>query len=371
MLDKIRGLSVFIITNTLNPGGAEKQAVLLAKQLKQHFATRIIVYYGEKCDDKLLQLVEQNDIDVIFLNGAHMIKFITLLNLFRNNKSRSIIFSYLAFPNLINALIGGIAGVNYRIGGIRSSRMSIIKMVIQRFLHNHILTGSVFNNYLGKEIFTNKGFLPNKSFVIPNCIEIQQDPTSNIKSNDPIIILSVGRFLEVKDYKTAIYAVGQLKKQLNRSMFTCSLKYLIIGYGNLETQIRNWVYEYGLEHEVEIVINPPDIASYYSQADIYLSTSLFEGLSNSIMEAMEYSLHVVATNVGDNKSLIIENETGYLVPVGDYSTIASKLFSLITDNDLMFQMGLKGYYHLKENYSEEIFKNRYLDLINKIISSKV
>jgi glycosyltransferase involved in cell wall biosynthesis len=57
-------------------------------------------------------------------------------------------------------------------------------------------------------------------------------------------------------------------------------------------------------NRIKIFINPANIPDILNECDIYLSTSLFEGLSNSIMEAMVAGLPVIATDVGDNKYLV-------------------------------------------------------------------
>lgn len=100
-------------------------------------------------------------------------------------------------------------------------------------------------------------------------------------------------------------------------------------------------------------------------ADIYISTSLFEGTSNSIMEALNWSLPVVATNVGDNDRLVINGENGYLLPVRDVDGFSASLNKLLDSIDLRNKMGVKSNQILRENYSMEVFEKRYLDLIER------
>ena len=100
-------------------------------------------------------------------------------------------------------------------------------------------------------------------------------------------------------------------------------------------------------------------------ADIYISTSLFEGTSNSIMEALNWSLPVVATDVGDNDHLVINGENGFLHPVGDVSGLAQSLSLLLDSSDLRNKMGLRSNQNLRENYSMEVFEKRYIDLIEQ------
>lgn len=85
-----------------------------------------------------------------------------------------------------------------------------------------------------------------------------------------------------------------------------------MGYGSLEAQIREWIKQYGIDDITTVYINPNNIAELLDQANIYISTSLFEGTSNSIMEAMNADLPIVATNVGDNGQLVQNRENGFL-----------------------------------------------------------
>lgn len=87
---------------------------------------------------------------------------------------------------------------------------------------------------------------------------------------------------------------------------TIMFKFIIVGYGELESQVRQWVNAYKVGSFTEILINPNNIPQLEYDADIYLSTSLFEGTSNSIMEGMNANLPVVCTDVGDNYCLVKE-----------------------------------------------------------------
>ena len=131
----------------------------------------------------------------------------------------------------------------------------------------------------------------------------------------------------------------------------------------LEAQIREWVEQYGIKDRTDIHIKPNNVSELERNADIYISTSLFEGTSNSIMEALNWSLPVVATNVGDNDHLVIDGVNGYLHPIGDATGLTTSLCKLLDSVELRNQMGVRSNQNLRENYSMEIFEKRYLDLI--------
>lgn len=169
-------------------------------------------------------------------------------------------------------------------------------------------------------------------------------------------IITVGRFVPQKDYLTAIKSVAALKERDD-------IRFHIVGYGPLEKQIRKWIQEFGIKKNTLISINPPNVPSLLKNADIYLSTSLFEGTSNSIMEALNFSLPVVCTDVGDNFQLVQNGLNGFLHAKGDYNAISNSLGYLLDNIDIRNKFGARGNEILRENFSIEIFYQQYLKLI--------
>ena len=352
--------NIVIFTNTLLSGGAEKQAVLLAKALKDKYNVWLVVYYGNQVEEKFLKIIEDNGIKTFFLHGHHFTKLFKFLQFLKKERIE-VIFSYLLTTNLINGLIGKIAGVKFRIGGIRSSMLEGNKEHLQKLVQNYLTTITIYNNSKGNELLIKKGFQQEKSIVIPNCFELENYRIiREIKKQ--VTIISVGRFHRAKDYRTALKSINILK--LKRVDF----KYKLIGHGSLEVDIRTWVKEYQLENEVEVIINPPNLNDYYIQADVYLMTSIFEGLSNTVLEAMSFSLPLVITDVGDNNRLVENGLNGYLCEVGNAEMIANKLEYFIHNYDKRIEFGLNSYKKLKENYSFEKFQQRYFEFIDGLSS---
>ena len=361
--------SIVVFINSLLKGGAEKQAVLLANVLSENYKIYLVVFYGKDIDKKLFDLIKKDKVQLVLLSGNKIEKFFNFYQILKKYKI-NITFSYLATTNFYSALVGKLASVKYRIGGIRYSRISGKKLLIQRILHNFFLTYSIANSYSGKLNMVNSGFKDSKFFVIPNYIELKNAdvfPNKINKENDNINIITVARFVPVKDHSTALKAIKMLIKKLG---YNFPFKYLLVGYGELEKEIRQTVQELSLQNYVEIILNPDNINDYYNLADIYLSTSMFEGLSNSIMEAMEYSLPVVATEVGDNKELIIPGKNGFIVKVGDVEDISNKLVKLILDDELRIQMGLNSHRYIREKFSIDKFKQKYNLFIEDLIKGE-
>ena len=356
-------VTIIVFIPTLTSGGAEKQAVILANVLQKKYKTHLIVWNGAKIELKFKHYIDENKIQYDFLHGSTFVRFLKLVSLFRIHKA-SIIFNFLASNNFYGTLAGKIAFVPHIIGGIRNAEIPSFKLIIQKILHNHFLEYTVFNNFAGSKNLISKGFIQSKCIVIPNCFENKFETI--IRSlNQPVVIVSLARFVPQKDYYTALKAI-RLLIVLNN--LDCSkIKYRIIGHGELENQINSWIDELDIRSYVEVFINPSNSLKLVEESDIFLLTSLFEGTSNSIMEAMSFSLPVVATDAGDNNLLITHNENGYIAPIGDYEKISSYLYELLIDHDKRISFGIRGSEKLIAEYSLDRFEQNYCNLITKLI----
>ena len=64
--------NICVFTNTLLKGGAEKQAILLAKALRSNHNVWLVVYYGELADQKYIDLIQENKLSTVYLKGNHI-----------------------------------------------------------------------------------------------------------------------------------------------------------------------------------------------------------------------------------------------------------------------------------------------------------
>ena len=353
--------SILIFCKTLLKGGAEKQALTLAKLLSEKKLSIVVIgWSGNKIDASNHDLIKNSSLKYFGLKGNPVTKFIRLQRIIKD-EGISIILSYLTTPNFV----AGISKVFNRrlttIGGIRTEKFPYYKFCIEKFVHNYLNDATIFNNFSGKEKFELKGFDPEKANVIHNTIRITPVERGN-DAKDGINIVSVCRFVSSKDFPTALHSIRLLLEK-NRDR---KIKYLIIGYGPLESSIRALAKELNIQDEVEILIKPPNIPEILKKCDIYLSTSLYEGLSNSIMEAMVSGLPVIATNVGDNGYLIRDSYNGFLVPCGEISLITEKLELLINSENLRHALGNNGNQIIQNEFSEEKFTENYFKLFSKM-----
>lgn len=350
-------IPIAIFIPSIGTGGAEKQAALLANVLADEYDVHYVVWEGDwSRSERVKTLLAKPAISVYFLKGSFLAKAREFHKILAGFHIRYA-FNYLTKCDFVGSLIERHAGVKFIYNGIRNSRMEWWKVVLEWLSHNFICTSTIFNSFSGEEAFIKKGFKAGKCLTIPNCVESLPAP---VQREDRACkrIITVARFHPQKDYETLVKTVAELARTRNDVALD------IVGCGPLESRIRAWVEEYGISGIVRFHIDPDNIQDLLNQADIYLSTSLFEGTSNSIMEAMCACLPVVATDVGDNHFLVKDGVSGNLHKVGDYAGLAQSVGALLDDYRKRMDMGAAGYRIIEEKYTLSEFKTSYQKLFS-------
>lgn len=353
-----QNLPVIILCKTFLKGGAEKQALLLSRLLSENkYVVTIVNWSGRKIDPDNRLFIEKNNISYLGLEGSFVKKFRYLLEITRQYET-PVIFAYLTLANVVSAFLH-LFNRNVRsVGGIRTEHLPFQKLFFERLAHNRLNACTIFNSFAAREKFQKRGFNPEKMEVIHNAI--QAPPLSKTPgSPESITIVSVSRFVRSKDFHTALHAYKKLVE-------TCPgkiIRYRIVGYGYQERTIRTLINTLDLLGNVELLIRPRGVYAILRDSDIYLSTSLYEGLSNSIMEAMTAGLPVVATDVGDNRFLVENGYNGYLVRSRDTDAMVDKLEELVKNEQLRKEFGNNGYKKISQEFSEEKLFSSYKDLL--------
>lgn len=351
-----RNIVVFI--RSLNLGGAEKQSIYVTAALSKVHKTFLVVLYGE---GELIDFAISKSINMIFLKGSNLFKKSIEFYRFLRSEKIHVLINFLPVNNIIGLIIGFTAGIKLNIASIRGSMIknNKIKMLFNKILCNSIANLVISNSFKAKESYSEFGIKKNKILVIPNAIEPQDKEIYRIEKEE-IIILSVGRFTFEKDYFTAI---DSIKKLLFSNNSFQKIHYNIVGYGQLKKSIQLYINSLNLSEYISI-FEGYNLSSFYNSADIFLLTSIYEGMPNTIMEAMSFSLPVISTNVGDSNMLVISGFNGFICAPKDSTTIASHLKFLVNSYNKRIEFGISGYKHIKENYSLNKLESNYLSLID-------
>ncbi len=354
-------MKVALLIRTLLSGGAEKQCVILAEVLKPAHDVIVVVQNGEEINESFRLRLDKISVPIYSLKQGGLIRRTAELSKLLKRQQVDIVFSYLTSDNILAA---GAKVLNSRlkvVGGIRNCKMDHRRFLVNKLLSRYVHNRTVFNNYSGYQGFIKKGYKAHKCHVISNCIDEINNVSLERNRDSVVNIISVCRFIEQKDLPTALRVMRQLVDEA-----TVKVKYYLVGYGALEQHLRELIVEMDLSDYVEIVIKPDNLQDYFEMADIYFSTSLFEGTSNSIMEALSFDLPVVTTNVGDNNQLVEQYKNGMVLEVGDEEGMVDKLKLLCSDSQLRITYGKQSKKILVEKFSRSKFEENYQTLINEL-----
>lgn len=352
--------SVALFIRSFNLGGAEKQSILLADYLRSEYIVYLIAFYSK---GSLINYAINHNINIISFKGNFFVKLINFYFFLVNHNIFALV-NYSPINNIIGCIIGKIAKVSIIFGGIRGSNTNKnrFKMVLQKYLLNKFSDSIISNSHKGAEKYVQYGYLRSKIHVIHNATNID---SLAIKQYSPISekvhILSVGRFIWEKDYSTAIEAINNLRIKAGNVF-----NYTIIGHGHLKNDILNLIHKYNLSDIVSIYdnIGHPEIEKYYINTNIFLLTSIHEGMPNTIMEAMNFRLPIVTTNAGDTEYLVSNGKNGYVLNVGDYAGISDRLNELLQNKEKRISFGLNSFKILENNFTPDKIFIKYIDLIN-------
>lgn len=175
-----------------------------------------------------------------------------------------------------------------------------------------------------------------------------------------------------------IVAVGRLDRQKNYQMllegfYKFSLKYPdykleIYGKGPQETMLKKIVNKYSMENKVSFMGYVKEVDKKICDAKVFVMTSIFEGMPNSLIEAMCMGVPCISTDCdgGGAKELIKNNENGILIEKNNVDALVNALEKIISDNDFAEKIGNNAK-KLKDRLSYNIIYSEWKHYINNII----
>jgi glycosyltransferase involved in cell wall biosynthesis len=176
---------------------------------------------------------------------------------------------------------------------------------------------------------------------------------------DPVIVLSTGRLARQKGFKYLISAAAEIVKTYPNVYF------FLAGHGKLESELRTQIKKLGIEKNFILLGFFDDINPLLIGADIFVFSSLFEGMPNSILEAMAHGLPVVSTNVNGVAELIEDGKNGFLVSPGTTEELTQALEYVVKNKNKMLEIGNNARQFVSQNFSVSQMVNKLNGLITK------
>jgi glycosyltransferase involved in cell wall biosynthesis len=130
-------------------------------------------------------------------------------------------------------------------------------------------------------------------------------------------------------------------------------RFVIAGEGELHDSIERQIKEHRLEKHVLLAGFRPDVLSLHKAFDVFVMSSIAEGLGTSLLDAMACAKPVVATTAGGIPEVVVDGETGFLVPPRDHQAMAAAIVRLLQDDGLRRRMGGAGLLRARGRFSAE------------------
>lgn len=178
--------------------------------------------------------------------------------------------------------------------------------------------------------------LRKKSLCVYNAVNLKRFDRINRNNRDdyrqelgiPIevpLIISIGRLTAQKGYEVLLKAIPLVLSEIP------SARFMIVGTGELEQQLKHMTNKLGITQTVTFTGPRPDVEKLLASADLFVSSSLWEGLPTVILESMAARVPVVATEVSGTVELVESGKTGLLVPPGDHIALAQAIIKMVRE----------------------------------------
>jgi L-malate glycosyltransferase len=179
-----------------------------------------------------------------------------------------------------------------------------------------------------------------------------------------IVIGTIGRLVPVKDHASLLKAVSLLGERGLRPIV------LVAGEGPLRDQLLEQARALGLQSQLRLLGHRPDVETILAALDLFVLSSISEGLPNTVLEAMAARLPVVSTQVGGAGEVVDDGVTGLLVPSQSADQLARAMAALIDDPERRASMAAAGRQRVTTMFSLSETVRRYHELYRRLITVK-
>jgi len=241
-----------------------------------------------------------------------------------------------------------------------------LKRCISRF--NTLLLTYGFHRYvcvsddLRKTMARSFGMTRGKACVVYNGVAFSGILPSRTEGRI-VTIGSAGRFYPVKDFALMIEVARAVSRRLPE------VRFRLAGDGPLREELQDRAEACGLKDRFVFSGHVTDMPAFYRAIDIYLNTSVHEGIPMSILEAMAAGVPVVAPDVGGIGEIITHGRDGYLISTRDPEAFARCLVPLCESWDLRRQVAEQAAVTVRDRFSAEAMADRYFQLYEGLMES--
>lgn len=204
-----------------------------------------------------------------------------------------------------------------------------------------------------------------QQIYIPNGINLRIKSAEEIPPRDTSVKIlgTVGRLTEQKGYCYLIDAMAIVLERLP------DLTLIVVGDGELRGELQAQAQNLGILERINFTGLVDNVQYYYDQMDLFVSSSLWEGLPTVLMEAMAAGIPIVTTDIPGSNDLVQEGISGWLAEMEDPESLAEAILKACANPDKRQEFALAGL-NVARKYSMNEIAKQYTELYQCIVSKK-
>ncbi|MFB0565735.1 MAG: glycosyltransferase family 4 protein [Candidatus Aminicenantaceae bacterium] len=351
--------------------GGQRQSFYLARELKRK---GFPFFYVVQPKRPLYQKALEADLPVLPLKIRHEFDVIASLILARTMKKNHCVLVHFhdAHSVAVGSAAASIAKVPIKIISRRVD-FSLRQNVFSRWKYRKNVDVIVAVSEGVKKVLISDGINSDSVEVIPDCTDFSRfegtfspDYLRKEFSFDPddYLVGIVAHLAGHKGHKYLISAAKFLKEHTDK------VKILIVGEGSLEQDLKRQARELMVEDIVHFLGFREDVPQILHSLDLFVLSSYLEGFGSSILDAMACRLPVVATRTGGIPEVVINEETGLLVPTRDPLSLAKAILRVYRDRELATRLAQRGYEFVRQKFSTRVIAENVINLYEKLAAEK-
>lgn len=209
---------------------------------------------------------------------------------------------------------------------------------------------------LGDELVDRFGFPAAKVEVVYNAVRLErfaEPPPAGLREeiaggSDRPLVLTCARLDEQKGLDVLLRAAAEVPEAT----------FALAGTGPLGHSLEALAAELGLDERLRFLGYRPDVPDLLASADVFALPSLFEGSPLAVLEAMAARRPLVSSAIGGTNEVVVDGESGLLVPPGDATALAAALRRLLADPGLRERLGAAARVRVEQHFTPQVARQQ-------------
>ena len=343
---------IFYLITELDVGGAEKSLYELATHLdRTRFEAVVGCLTGHGPVGKWL---EEAGIEVVYLDMASWWDIGAWLRLRRELRDRRphVLHTFLFHANLAGRIAAVKLGIGTKIAAIRVEEPRRRHLCAEWLTHRLVDVVTCVSESARRHTHRRAHVPMDKLVAIPNGIDpltmdmpVMAAPREWQLPEGVPVVASIGRLDRQKDPLLLLRAAARVIGELPETIF------VFAGRGPLESRCRTNADRLGIAGNIRWLGWLADVRPLLARMDVLALSSRWEGMPNVVLEAMACRKPVVVTDTGGCAELVVEAETGFLVPPGDEKMLSARIINLLRDLELRKKLGAAARERVARDFS--------------------